>query len=109
MNAFEAGVRRCPIGHPTDLVLGPISTEFASVSNEGVEIDFAGRDQRDVPGAVTALEIALHGLDLEVLDALLCAQHAMPQGMLAEVPSADQVIGPEGRLIEVHLNFFDDD
>ena len=72
------------------------------------EIDQAGSHQGNVLWAVTALEIIPHGFDRQIGDRLNRAQHATAQRMLAEVQSLATVVGPERRLVLVHLDLFDD-
>ena len=85
-----------------------VSAAFLGGADQLGEIDLAGRGQHDVAGAVAAVEIAAHRLDRQIGDAFGGAQHASAQRMRAEIGRPAFLVGPERRLVLVHLDLFDD-
>ena len=76
--------------------------------HQGVEIDLAGRHQRDVARAVALVEIVAHRRDRQLPHAFQRSQHAVPQRMIAEVDRLAEVVHAKGGLILIHLDLFQD-
>ena len=90
---------------PFDLRGGPIATGLLNLADETFEVDVAGRDQRHIIGAVTALEIFSHLGRRQGAHGLCSPQHAVPQRMRAEECRHRLFVGTKGRLVIVFADF----
>ncbi len=86
----------------------PLAADFFGGAAQLGEIDLARPHQRNVARAVAVVEVSAHLIDAQSADAGGGAQHAAPQRMLAEERRPAFVVGPERRLVFVHLDFFQD-
>jgi hypothetical protein len=87
----------------------PVAAELGNLLDECVEIDFAGRGDENVAGTVARLEVRAHRVDRQIGDAAAGAEHAAGDGVAGKVQLLDAVVHAEGRLVEVHLDLFQDD
>ena len=76
--------------------------------DQQVEIDLARGRQHDVLRAIAAGEVLPHLFHRQRADAFDRAQHAFSQRMAGEMGGPAFVVGPERRLVFVHLDLFED-
>ena len=86
----------------------PAAAEPPGQGHQGVEVDPARPGQHDILRAVAAAEVFPHRRHRQLADALGGAQHAPAQRVRAVVQRPALVVGPERRLVLVHLNLFED-
>ena len=77
-------------------------------ATRALEIDAASGCQGDVARRVAPAVIFAHRRGRQIAHALQGAEHAAAQGMDAEVGSAAFLVGPERRLVLVHVDLFED-
>ena len=108
MHRHETGPRRGGQRISPGFEVLPTATEFFAVCNQLFKVNIACCGQRDVGWRVTALEVLMHPIRSQTGHGLFRSQNALAQRMITKVLGHDTFVTAIGRLVVVHLDFFDD-